>query len=135
MFIANNPPNITADEVFIVHVGVESLFTIVVEDPGDEFTLTVVGGLPPSSELEESERGNYIFHWNLQEVTMFPLRFIANDSRGASSVFVPNVEICACVNGGNCTREGLLSNNATVVLNCMCPEGMIKIIFEIILQY
>ena len=108
-------------------MGVESSFTIVVDDPGDEFTLTVDGGLPPNSVLEETEGGEYIFRWNLQEVIIFPLRFIANDSRGASSLFVPTVEICACVNGGNCTREGLLSNNATVVLNCVCPEGMIII--------
>ena len=125
--VANNPPNIMADEIFIVYVGVESSFTIMVDDPGDEFTLTVDGGLPPNSVLEETEGGEYIFRWNLQEVIIFPLRFIANDSRGASSIFVPTVEICACVNGGNCTREGLLSNNATVVLNCVCPEGMIII--------
>ena len=107
-------------------MGIESSYTLVVNDPGDEFTLTILGGIPPNSVLEEFEEGMYIFRWNLQEVTKTPLKFFANDSRGASSTFVPIVEVCACVNGGNCTREGLLSNNATVVLNCICPEGIIS---------
>ena len=92
-------------------------------DPGDEFTLTILGGLPPNSELEDVGEGEYIFRWNLQEVTYRTLTFVANDSQGASSTYVPVVEICACSNGGTCTRDGLLTGNATVVLNCMCSEG------------
>lgn len=94
------------------------------KDTGDDtFMLTVLGGLPPNSALEDVGEGEYIFRWNLQEVTTESLVFVANDSRGALSIYVPIVEVCACVNEGNCTRQGLLSSNATVVLNCMCPEG------------
>jgi hypothetical protein len=59
-------------------------------------------------------------------VTTAPLAFVANDSQGASSIFTPNVEVCACVNGGNCTKDGLLSSDATIVLNCVCPEGNVS---------
>lgn len=122
-FAANFPPNISADAVFRFTVGQESAYTIIVMDPGDEFTLTVLGGLPPNSALEDLGEGKYVFRWNLQEVTTEPLTFVANDSKGASSTYIPIVEICACANGGNCTRDGLLSSNATVVLNCVCLEG------------
>lgn len=123
LLLVNFPPNISADAIFSVTLRLESVFVIVVSDPGDNFTLNVLGGLLPNSALEDIGDGLYIFRWNLQEVTTEPLTFVANDSRGASSTYTPIVEVCACANGGNCTRDGLLSNNATVVLNCVCPEG------------
>ena len=82
------------------------------------------GGLPDNSELEEVAEGEYTFRWNLQEITTEPLVFVANDTNGASSLFVPTVEVCACVNGGNCTLDGLLINAATVVMNCLCSDGV-----------
>ena len=138
---ANFPPNISADIFFKVTLGQESIYNIAVNDPGDEVILTVLGGLPANSILEDKGSGEYVFHWNLQEVTTKPLVFVANDSKGASSTFIPIVEVCACANGGNCTREGLLSNNATTVLNCMCSEGklittnIIKLIFCVRVHY
>lgn len=123
--IANFPPNISADTVFNIRLGQETTFIITVTDPGDNFTLTVLGGLPSNSVLEYNGEGEYIFRWTLQESITEPLIFSANDSKGASATFVPIVEVCACTNGGNCTRDGLLSSNATVILNCICPEGKI----------
>lgn len=99
------------------------MLTLQVTDPGDEFTLSIQGGLPENSELEEGEEGEYVFRWTLQEITTDPLVFIANDTDGVASVFVPIVEVCACVNGGNCTLDGLLSSAATVVMNCLCSDG------------
>ena len=123
-FTANFPPNISADMVFSVTLGQESAYTILVEDQGDEITLAVLGGLPPNSALDHIGEKEYILRWNLQEVTTDSLTFFANDSNGASSTFTPIVEICACANGGICTRDGLLSTNATTILNCICHEGM-----------
>ena len=101
------------------------MFTLTVVDPGDEFTLSTQGGLPQGSTLEKIAEGEYVFHWNLQEITTEPLVFVANDTAGASSTFVPTVEICACVNQGNCTLDGLQTSGATVVMNCHCNEGII----------
>lgn len=120
---ANYPPNITADAVFRVNLGLESIYALTVVDPGDNFTLSIQGGLPSNSVLEEVEEEEYVFHWTLMELTNEPLVFVANDSRGASSTFSPVVEVCACVNGGACTREGLITSNATITLKCMCTEG------------
>ena len=119
----NFPPNISADAVFRVFLGMETNFTLTVIDPGDNFTLNVQGGLPLHSVLEDEEGDSYIFRWNLMELTNEQLMFIANDSRGASSIFSPVVEVCACVNGGVCTQEGLITSNATITLKCMCTEG------------
>ena len=101
----------------------ETYFTLTVVDPGDRFNLSVQGGLPLHSVLEKVEEDNYIFSWNLMELTNEPLVFIANDLRGASSIFSPVVEVCACVNGGVCTQGGLITSNATITLKCMCTEG------------
>ena len=122
--VDNFPPNISAEATFRVNLGQESTFVLYVEDPGDEFTLSVRGGLPDNSILEEIAEGEFEFRWNLQEITTDSLVFVANDTRGASSVFIPTVEVCACVNGGNCTLDGLLTSAATVVMNCVCSDGM-----------
>ena len=98
---------------------------LTVVDPGDEFSLTVTGGLPQNSVLEEIANGTFEFKWTLQEITYEALVFVANDSRGAAALFTPTIEICACVNGGNCTLDGLITNNATVLMNCECTEGTI----------
>ena len=99
------------------------MFSLSVVDPGDEFTLNIRGGLPDNSVLEEIAKGEYVFRWKLQEVMTEPLVFVANDTRGASSIFVPTVEVCACVNGGNCTLDGLLTSDPTIVMNCICSDG------------
>ena len=121
----NFPPNISAEATFRVNVGEDTVFTLNVVDPnpGDKFTLTIQGGLPADSVLEKITEGEYVFRWNLMGVTTEPLVFIANDTRGASSVFIPTVEVCTCVNGGSCTLDGLLASDTTVVLNCQCSEG------------
>lgn len=129
---ANFPPMISADPVFRVNLGEESInvYSITVEDEGDDFTLSVQGGLPPNSMLEKVGKQEYIFQWKLVEVTTMPLIFVANDTKGASSVFVATVEVCACVNGGTCTLDGLLTSNKTKVMNCLCNEGNIFLIIK-----
>lgn len=89
----------------------------------DNVTLNIEGGLPENSELLSRGGGVYTFRWNLQMPTARSLVFIAIDSRGAASTFAPRVEICACVNEGVCTANGLLSANSTLLLNCQCTEG------------
>lgn len=111
------------DGIFNVSLEQESVLTIFVEDSNDTFMLSVVDGLPANSELEDIGNGVYEFRWRLEEATTRPLTFVANDSRGASSTLVVMVEVCACVNGGNCTKQGILSPNTTILLNCICPEG------------
>ena len=94
-------------------------------DPDDTVTVTVEGVAPNNSTLMNVEEGEYIFVLNLQSIfEHLHLVFIANDSRGAVATLEPIVEICACANEGTCTRDGLITGNSTVVLNCQCTEGM-----------
>ena len=116
----NFPPNITANVTFRVNLGKESVYLINVADPGDNFTLELQGGLPSDSTLEKISEGEYIFSWNLTETTDRTLEFVANDTRGAATVFIPRVEVCPCQNGGICTLNGIDTDDATVVMNCQC---------------
>ncbi len=119
----NYPPNITAESTFSVTVSQESVLYLSVNDSRDNFTLSVLGDIPTTSVLEELSRGEFVFRWTLQKITYNPLIFLANDSRGAASLYAPRVEICNCFNDGNCTLDGILSDNATAVLTCLCTQG------------
>ena len=101
----------------------EAVLRLLVTDPGDSFTLRLDGGLPENSALEKVSEQEYIIRWTLQQVTDRSLVFIATDTRGASSSYMPRVEICACRNGGLCTLVGVVSDEPTVVMNCQCSEG------------
>ena len=51
--------------------------------------------------------------------------FVAMDVMNASSLLDPQVLVCACQNGGNCTLEGILDQDADpFIMNCVCTEGM-----------
>lgn len=89
--------------------------------------LQVLGGLPEDSELVEigDESGVYTFTWTLSDITDTPIIFIANDSLGQVFTHSPIITICACVNGGECTADGILgTENNIFVFECECPEGI-----------
>ncbi len=101
----------------------ESVLILTVVDSVDDFTLRIRDRLPGNPTLEKTSGNEFVFRWTLQRVTNDSLVFIANDTRGAASLFTPTVQICACANGGTCTLDGLLTSNTTVVMRCLCPEG------------
>ena len=126
-FVENFPPNISGNAVFRVNIGHRSTYFFSVTDPDDTVTMTVQGVTTNNSTLMKLEEGEYVFVLNLQQLLTFePLNlvFVANDSRGAVATFEPTVEICACANEGTCTREGLITSNSTIIMNCQCTEGM-----------
>lgn len=126
----NFPPNISANSTLRVTLGQESMLQVRVSDPGDNFTLNVLRG-PTNSKLEKISAEDFVFRWTPLRVTFEPLMFIATDTKGAASVFTPKVEICACVNRGLCTLDGISSTNATIALNCICPQGLIRPCYEL----
>lgn len=120
----NFPPVIVGLSTFRVIVGEKVFYNFTVED-GE---VSVLGGLPPNSELEQygGSISIYSFSWTLQEPVDLPLIFIATNSMNAFSLLTPRVEVCACSNGGTCTLDGILRvQNNSVVLSCECPEGNI----------
>ena len=81
--------------------------------------------LPGDTALEQVENTEeYLLKWTLLEITNVTLTFVARDLKGAATIFSPSVELCACINNGNCTRDGLLVDGPTIVLNCHCSEGL-----------
>lgn len=108
-----------------VTVGIEFVYNFsVIETKGDNFTVEVAGGLPSNSALSDDGNGNYTFRWLLLEPTTFELTFTATDSKGAASSLNPNVEVCACKNGGNCTTFGQ-GLGSTLIMSCDCHQGLI----------
>ena len=106
---------------------------IAVVDPnGDNFTLSVHGGVVNAflSELVSISPGAYVYRLSITDHSQLdvlePLVFTATDVHEAGSFVVPLVEICGCVNEGDCTEEGLLNFHVTLLLNCDCPDGMQK---------
>ena len=134
-FIDNFPPSIsTAEENLILRVtiGEEATLRLTVTDPGDEFNFIIQGEFPDNPILEKISEEEFVFRWTPQGITNMPLTFVANDSSGASSDFTPTVEICACVNGGNCTLDGVLTSNITIVMGCQCTQG--NLVYRFILK-
>ena len=115
----------TGSDTLRVTVGQEAVYQFtVIDDSGDNFTVEMIGGLPPSSTLTDEGEGSYTFRWTLQEPTIFELVFTAVDSEGAASALTPLVEVCACINGGDCTLSGKPFNeSSTVIMNCVCTKG------------
>ena len=123
----NFPPNMTGSDTFRVTVGQEAVYQFtVIDDSGDNFTVEVVGGIPPNATLSDDGEGSYTFTWTLLEPTTTELVFTAVDSEGAGSALTPLVEVCACTNGGDCTLSGEPFNvSSTVIMNCDCTRGTV----------
>ena len=124
-FLENFPPSISGDAVFRVTIGEMSSYTFTVSDEQDTLSIdvTVLGGLPPGSTLEEVQEGHYVFNWILLNPTNQNLTFEAIGKEGAVSVLVPRVEICGCMNGGKCKLPNLFLFSSTIIMDCACPEG------------
>lgn len=121
---------ITTVDVFSVVVGELRIFPILVTDVnGDTFTLTFSGGVvnAASSSLAQNSSGQYSFSILISDFSELdvvqPLVFVVTDERNASSELVQRVEVCACVNDGDCTSDGILGTDSTIVQTCLCPDG------------
>ncbi len=123
----NFPPNITGDSTFRVNLNRPSIYTFTVVDSAHPFTVEVLKELPAGAVLEE-EQGMYTFRWTLDSVTdIQAVAFQAKNSEGAASLLSPRLEVCACVNEGNCTLDGVLNTTvAVIVMNCDCPNGALS---------
>ena len=126
--LANFPPNITGPGTFEIFLGRESVYSFTVSDVGDTFTLMVDASAADESFIVDEGTGMYSFHWNIQTIANLSLTIIATDSAGVSSQLIPQLLVCGCTNGGECTLNGVLDLIApVVVLACICPEGTMYI--------
>jgi len=126
------PPNITAPETFMATVGEESVYAFTVSSDSENIVVIILHEgeetLPSGVQLNNSNSDSYTITWTPADNTaVLNLTIVAMDQNfeNISSTFNPVVQLCACVNGGNCTTDGLLATDFSfVVLNCECPEGI-----------
>ena len=126
LYTESFPPNITAPDIFMAIVGTDSIYTFSVTG-GINVNIIINGQttLPPSTTFTSS--GNtFTLTWNPVDTNEeFNVTIIAIAERNVSSMFVPRVQLCGCMNGGNCTEDRMLNLEPPfVVLNCDCPAGI-----------
>ena len=126
---ANIPPRLEGNETFTITIGQPSVYVFTLMDDNDNVVQPMIeGGLPQNANLTRD--GNmYTLTWLLMSADLVDfnrtIRITARDSLNASSLLVPQLQICACDSaGGNCTLEGLIDIVANpLILNCECSLG------------
>ena len=125
---ANTPPILEGSTMFVITVGRPSVYTFTVTDDSDNVMPMIEMGLPPNAELA-NDGNTYTLTWLLMSSDLIDfnrtIRITARDSLNASSLLVPQIQICACNSeGGNCTLDGLIDIIANpLILNCECGLG------------
>jgi len=131
-FTVSFPPNINAPETFMATVGEESVYTFTVSSDSENITVILLHEgeetLPSGVQLNNPGGDGYTITWTpVDNTAVLNLTIVAMDlnMKNISSIFDPVVQLCACVNGGDCTADGLLATDFSfMVLNCECPEGI-----------
>ena len=106
-------------------VRVASTYSFIVT--GSENVSVVINGqstLPPNTNFTD-DGDTFTLTWSPADISEeFNLTIIATAEQSAISTFVPRVQLCGCLNDGNCTEDGVLNlETPFVVLNCECPAG------------
>ena len=107
-------------------VGVDTIYSFTVTGSKDvTVSINRQETLPSNSNFTKS--GNtFTLTWNPVDINEeFNVTIIAIAERNARALFVPRVQLCGCVNGGNCTNVGVPNLQLPFnVLNCECPAGI-----------
>ena len=124
-FTESFPPNISAPIIFLATVGTASTYPFIVT--GSVNVTVVVNGqdtLPPNTNFTENGDAFTLIWTPVDTSEEFNFTIIATAEQSARSMFIPRVQLCGCLNGGNCTEDGVLNlESPFVVLNCECPAG------------
>ena len=122
----------SGDETIRLELGQETIYNFtVIDHDGDNYTVhyTAVGTFANTSLTDDGD-GHYSFKFTVHGGQVdTTLAITAEDSKGAAATLTPILEVCGCINGGNCTLQGLLTIElTTVIMNCECPEGIFAIL-------
>ena len=132
-FIVSFSSNITAPETFMATVGEESVYTFTVSSDSENINVIILHEgeetLPSGVQLNNPDGNSWTITWapaDHDNTSVLNLTVVAVDRnfRNVSSFFNPVVQLCACINEGNCTINGLLNiDYSFIILNCECPGG------------
>ena len=115
------PPNITGPAVYSIKPGMVAVYNFTVT-AAQQFQITVIGNLTGNLT---NYGGLYSFSTYYTDSNRATVTFLANDTLGSVSLLIPQLQICACLNGGTCTKDGIRDvNQNPLVLNCRCSKGM-----------
>ena len=106
-------------------VGIDSIYSFTVT--GSINVTVVINGqeaLPPNTMFTRSG-DTFTLTWNPVDINEeFNVTIIAVAQQTARALFVPRVQLCGCLNGGNCTEVGVPNLQLPFnILNCECPAG------------
>ena len=89
----------------------------------EQFNVSFIGNL--TGYLTDNGGGLYSFNINYTNTTAnATVAFLAKNMRGSASMLAPQLQICACINGGMCTQDGILNvNQNPLLLNCKCLQS------------
>ena len=111
-------------------VGEESVYTFTVSSDSQNISVVILHEgeetLPSGVQLNNPDGDSYTITWTPADNTsVLNLTIVAIDNdQNISSIFNPFIQLCACINEGNCTSDGLLNTHYDfIVLNCECPKG------------
>ena len=114
---------LNGSETFMITVNTLSTYTFTATDTND-FTVATLLQIPEDSSLTEVSDNNFEFSITLDQVSAISVGFIATDTQQATATLEPQIQICACLNSGTCTLEGIADPMASpVILNCVCAAG------------
>ena len=112
----------------MVTLNQEASFDISVVDT-DLVSFTIISGDVDDGVLSR-DSGDPLLHtftWTPRAIIQNPIVFLATDELDASSQYEPRIEFCQCLNGAECTLQGVLNQLENPVdLNCFCAPGELK---------
>ena len=126
LYTESFPPSISAPDMFMATVEIDSIYTFNVT--GSVNVNVIINGqntLPPNTNFNRSG-DTFTLTWNpVNTNEEFNVTIIAIAEQDVSSIFSPRVQLCGCINGGNCIEDGVLNLEPSfVILNCDCPAGI-----------
>ena len=134
---ATFPPSISAPQVFFGTVGKESNYIASITSSVGFITFALNGTIGsdslPSNMRSEINSTTLSLLWTpLHRNENFVLYVISyvevEDTPTAYSLFRPQIQLCDCQNGGECTTDGVLQfDQSYILLQCLCLTGRKKI--------
>jgi len=129
LFIETFPPNITAPMMFMATDGTSSTYSFMVTGSlSVDIMINGIFNLPANIDFTNTSDVIYELTWTPQNNTEEnSITIVARGSGNTSSLFSPRVQLCACMNDGNCTEAGILNlEQPFILLGCECPPGIIS---------
>ncbi|KAM8851962.1 mucin-like protein [Synchiropus picturatus] len=118
----NMPPIVTEPSMIRAKVNFSVDVQIIAQDPnGDSITFSLLYPRPPQASISS---GDGYLTWRPLSTKPVQLTIKVSDEK-TSSVFVPILRVCNCLNGGTCQYDSVIENHQKgkfQVVGCLCTK-------------